>query len=104
MTDLTKLTELTAPETSTETVAPLGFEASIEALEAMVDQLESDELPLEQAMQAFERSQALIRNCQQQLSQAEERVQVLVRQLEADGFSYDTEDFEDDDDDDDDEP
>ncbi len=86
---------------TTETAPQLGFEAAIEALENMVEQLESDDLPLEQAMSTFEQSQALIRSCQQQLTQAEERVQILVRQLEADGYRYELESFDDEDDDED---
>lgn len=85
-----------------QTAPTLSFEDAVTALEAMVGQLENDELPLEQAMQTFERSQALIRQCQQQLAGAEARVQVLVRQLEADGFGYELERFEDDEDEDED--
>ena len=78
-----------------QTDKELSFEDAIEALEAMVASLEDEALPLQAAMTTFERSQALIRHCSQQLSEAEQKVQLLVRQLEAEGFSYELEDFED---------
>lgn len=83
-----------------DTEQTLSFEAALAQLEAMVEQLEGEDLPLQDAMNTFERSQELIRLCGQQLSEAELKVQTLVRKLEAEGFSYEIEEFEDDEDDD----
>lgn len=83
-----------------DTEQALSFEAALAQLEAMVEQLEGEDLPLQDAMNTFERSQELIRLCSQQLSEAELKVQTLVRKLEAEGFSYEIEEFEDDEDED----
>lgn len=80
----------------TQNQEPVSFEAAIASLETMVAELENDALPLQAAMQTFERSQELIRFCSQQLSEAEAKVQVLVSQLAAEGLSFELEDFEDD--------
>lgn len=76
--------------------AESSFEAAIARLEAMIEELESEDLPLQSAMETFERSQELIRICSQQLSEAELKVQTLVRKLEDEGFSYELTAFDDD--------
>jgi exodeoxyribonuclease VII small subunit len=55
------------------------FEASLEALELIVQQLESGDLPLEKSLELFEQGIRLSRECQDRLSQAERRIEVLMR-------------------------
>ena len=55
------------------------FEASLEALEQIVRQLESGDLPLEKSLELFEQGIRLSRECQERLSQAERRIEVLMR-------------------------
>ena len=55
------------------------FEASLEALERIVRQLESGDLPLEKSLELFEQGIRLSRECQERLSQAERRIEVLLR-------------------------
>jgi exodeoxyribonuclease VII small subunit len=55
------------------------FEKSLAELETLVERMESGELPLEESMKQFERGIQLARACQQQLKQAELRVQQLVQ-------------------------
>ena len=55
-----------------------SFEAALERLEAIVDRLESGELPLEQALAAFEEGVALSRRCAGELEAAERRIELLV--------------------------
>lgn len=55
-----------------------SFEASLSELEQIVTRLESGELPLEEALNEFERGVQLARLGQQTLLQAEQRVQVLL--------------------------
>lgn len=55
------------------------FEASLEALERIVQQLESGDLPLEQSLELFEQGIRLSRECQERLGQAERRIEVLLR-------------------------
>ena len=56
-----------------------SFEASLEALEQIVRQLESGDLPLEKSLELFEQGIRLSRECQERLSQAERRIEMLLR-------------------------
>jgi exodeoxyribonuclease VII small subunit len=56
----------------------LTFERAFEALEATVQTLEQGDLPLEQALAAFERGQALAARCAALLEQAELRLSQLA--------------------------
>lgn len=55
-----------------------SFEQSLDALETTVEQLESGDLSLEDALQAFEKGIGLTRECQQALNQAQTRINVLL--------------------------
>jgi exodeoxyribonuclease VII small subunit len=58
---------------------PKSFEAALEALEEIVHQLESGDLPLEKSLELFENGIQLSRQCQERLNQAERRIEVLLR-------------------------
>lgn len=58
---------------------PKSFEASLEALEAIVHELEGGDLPLEKSLELFEDGIRLSRQCQERLNQAERRIEVLLR-------------------------
>lgn len=58
---------------------PKSFEASLEALEQIVQDLEQGDLPLEKSLELFEHGIRLSRECQERLSQAERRIEVLMR-------------------------
>jgi exodeoxyribonuclease VII small subunit len=58
---------------------PKSFEASLEALEEIVHQLENGDLPLEKSLELFENGIRLSRQCQERLNQAERRIEVLLR-------------------------
>ena len=55
-----------------------SFESALERLEAIVDRLESGDLPLEQALAAFEEGVSLSRRCAGELEAAERRIEILV--------------------------
>jgi exodeoxyribonuclease VII small subunit len=55
------------------------FEAGVEELEQIVKQMESGDLPLERALDLFERGMKLSDQCRKQLEEAETRVEMLVR-------------------------
>ncbi|BCQ33678.1 MULTISPECIES: exodeoxyribonuclease VII small subunit [Erwiniaceae] len=57
---------------------PVSFETSLQQLEQIVTRLESGNLPLEDALNEFERGVQLARTGQQTLQQAEQRVQILL--------------------------
>ena len=56
------------------------FETALAHLEQLVAHMESGELSLEDSLQAFEQGIALTRQCQEALSKAEQRVQILMEQ------------------------
>ena len=57
----------------------LSFEAGLAELESVVKQLESGDLPLEKALELFEKGVQLSETCRKQLEEAETRVEVLTR-------------------------
>jgi exodeoxyribonuclease VII small subunit len=57
-----------------------GFEATLAELESLVCRMEAGDLPLDQALGHFERGVKLTRECQLQLQQAQQRVQILQQQ------------------------
>jgi exodeoxyribonuclease VII small subunit len=59
-----------------------NFEAALAELEGVVEQLESGELPLEQSLEAFEKGVGLVVYCNQKLSEAEQKIELLVRDKE----------------------
>lgn len=63
---------------STEQETKPSFEAALEQLQSTVKRLESGELSLEQSLQHFEEGVRLTRACQEQLSAAERRVEILI--------------------------
>lgn len=58
----------------------VDFEQSLAELQALVERLESGELSLEDSLGAFEQGVKLTRDCQQALTQAEQKVQLLLNQ------------------------
>lgn len=54
------------------------FEKALEELEALVEQLESGDLNLEQSLSQFQRGIELTRHCQGVLAQAQQTVEQLM--------------------------
>ena len=54
------------------------FEQSLTDLEQLVEQMESGDISLEKALETFEKGIQLTRNCQTMLSEAEQKVQLLI--------------------------
>ncbi|MFF7709823.1 exodeoxyribonuclease VII small subunit [Pseudomonas sp. NPDC007930] len=67
--------------------ASVDFEQSLADLQVLVERLENGELSLEDSLAAFEQGIRLTRDCQESLSQAEQKVQQL---LERDGELVET--------------
>ncbi len=55
------------------------FESSLAELEKIVGQLENGELPLEESLKLFEVGVKLSRECRERLSDAERRIEVLMK-------------------------
>ena len=60
------------------------FEKSLAGLEALVEKLEQGDLPLDKTLKEFEEGIRLARVCQQSLADAEQTVEILLSQDDAD--------------------
>lgn len=56
----------------------LDLEKTIGDLEELVEQLESGELTLDKSLEQFEKGVKLSRDCQAALTEAEQKVQILI--------------------------
>lgn len=56
----------------------MSFEAALQELDGLVEQLETGDLALDDALKKFERGIALAREGQAKLTQAEQRVAILL--------------------------
>lgn len=61
-------------------MAEPSFEQQLNELETLVNQLEQGDVPLEQALAAFEKGMALSKQCSTLLNQAEQRISELMNQ------------------------
>jgi exodeoxyribonuclease VII small subunit len=59
--------------------AEFDFEKALGELEALVEKMEQGELSLEESLRQFERGIVLTRACQKALSEAEQKVQILMQ-------------------------
>ena len=62
---------------STLTAKPASFEAALAELEAIVHKMETGEAPREESLAAYERGMALLKHCQETLTAAEQKLQIL---------------------------
>ena len=70
----------------------INLEKTLADLEFLVEELESGELPLETAMKKFEEGIKLTRCCQETLKNAEQKIEILLKNT---GSDETLEDFED---------
>ncbi len=63
----------------------LGFEEAIEQLEDLIDQIESGEIGLEEALKRYEQGSALIKRCRAILDGAQERIAELTEAADGSG-------------------
>jgi exodeoxyribonuclease VII small subunit len=56
-----------------------NLEKSLADLESLVEELESGDLPLDKAMKKFEEGIKLTRGCQAALKEAEQKVEILLK-------------------------
>ncbi|WP_299776240.1 exodeoxyribonuclease VII small subunit [uncultured Pseudoteredinibacter sp.] len=57
-----------------------SFETSLAELESLVEAMEAGDMSLEDSLAAFEKGVKLTRQCQQELSAAEQKVELLMEQ------------------------
>lgn len=56
----------------------MSFEATVDELDTLVEQLENGDMALDDALKKFERGIALARAGQQKLTEAEQKVSILL--------------------------
>ncbi|MBN9694383.1 MAG: exodeoxyribonuclease VII small subunit [Zoogloea sp.] len=54
-----------------------SFETAVSELESIVQEMENGQLPLDQALAAYQRGTQLLRQCQDLLSHAEQSIRVI---------------------------
>ena len=55
------------------------FESAVERLEHIVEQMESDQLPLEEMLERYEEGTRLVKLCTEKLAAAEKRIEIVAR-------------------------
>ncbi|MDO4641274.1 MAG: exodeoxyribonuclease VII small subunit [Neisseria sp.] len=63
-------------------VAPKSFEDALKRLETLTQAMQSSEMPLEEALAAYQEGNELVKYCQEKLAEVEQKLQVL----DADGL------------------
>lgn len=71
------------------------FEVSLEKLEGLVQKLESGDLSLEDYMQAVEEGMTLVKTCEQKLTEAQKKIEILMKDKEGNAVVQKFQDFED---------
>lgn len=71
----------TAPDTDSASASP-SFESALSELEGIVAAMEAGQMPLQDALDAYKRGAALLRQCQATLAAAEQQIRIL----DADGL------------------
>ncbi|MBF0265312.1 MAG: exodeoxyribonuclease VII small subunit [Gammaproteobacteria bacterium] len=67
------------PKISTKKI---NYEATFKELEVLVNSLEDTDLPLQDALKNFEKGIQLTNQCQQALTEAEQKVEILMQNQE----------------------
>ena len=57
----------------------LNFEAAMDRLEAIVEQMESGKMKLEELIVRYEEGMKLVKICQERLASAEQRIEIITR-------------------------
>ena len=68
---------------------PPNYETAVAELETIVNQMESENLTLEQSLNAYKRGAELLKICQQSLTEAEQQVRIVSEKNQLSVFSPD---------------
>jgi exodeoxyribonuclease VII small subunit len=66
-------------------VDKLSFEEAIRELTNIVSKIEQGQIPLQDSLEQYEKGMALIKQCRTKLQKAEERIEKITKEEEADG-------------------
>ncbi len=59
--------------------AELNFEAAMDRLETIVEEMEGGKMPLEELIVRYEEGMKLVKVCQERLASAEQRIDIITR-------------------------
>ena len=62
-----------------KTEPPLSFEGAMDRLEEIVEQMESGKMMLEELIGRYEEGMKLVKVCQERLTSAEQRIEIITR-------------------------
>ena len=68
-----------AAKTPTTKSTDENFESAMARLEAIVTDMESDKLPLEELLTRYEEGVKLVKVCEEKLTAAEKRIEIIAR-------------------------
>ena len=68
-----------ATKTTASPASEQTFETAMERLERIVEEMESDQLPLENLLKRYEEGVKLVRVCEEKLKSAEQRIEIITR-------------------------
>ncbi|MEM7011408.1 MAG: exodeoxyribonuclease VII small subunit [Verrucomicrobiota bacterium] len=64
--------------TTSEDISEIPFEQAIEELEEIVNAMESNQMPLDKLVDAYERGNRLVKTCQTRIDEAEQRIEQIA--------------------------
>jgi exodeoxyribonuclease VII small subunit len=67
----------THPKTNSAKLEPPSFEHALGELEGIVGAMETGQMPLQEALDAYRRGAELLRQCQETLASAERQIRIL---------------------------
>jgi len=70
---------MATPPSAAKTSESQTFEVSMERLEHLVGEMESDKIPLDDLLKYYEEGMKLVRVCEQKLKAAEQRIEIITR-------------------------
>lgn len=77
-----------------EKKSSLNFEQSLTELNHLVEKMEQGGLSLQESLKSFEEGIHLIRQCQQELTAAEQKIKILTEKQELETFQADRDENE----------
>lgn len=64
------------------TEKPLSFEQALQQLQALVEDMEQAQLPLEELLNKYEAGLGLLKKCEETLNQAQQKLETIHQQLD----------------------
>lgn len=58
-------------------LSPKNYEEALQQLEKITESMQNNDLPLEEALAAYQQGQELVKYCQQKLAEVEQKLQVF---------------------------